>query len=161
MLSPFLVYPLEIPYPILLPLIAPTHNNLTTLAFSYTGILSLHREGQSSLFSLILNNAILCFICTWIHGSFHVYFLFIGLVMGSSRGDWIVRCCCSSYGVKNPFSSYSLFSNSSIRDSVLSAQVGCEYLPLYLSGYRRSTLETSISVSCQHAHLGVHSGVYV
>jgi hypothetical protein len=60
------------------------------------------------------DKAILCYICGWSHGSLHVYFLVGGLVPGSSggRGNLFGWWCCSSYGVANPFSSYSLFTNS-------------------------------------------------
>jgi hypothetical protein len=44
---------------------------------------------------------------------------------GAGGGGYFVRCCCSSYGVTNSFSSYSPFSNSSIKGPVLSPIVGC------------------------------------
>jgi hypothetical protein len=50
MFSPFLVSPLQTPYPIPFPTASvrvhthiPTHSCLTALAFPYTGALSLHR----------------------------------------------------------------------------------------------------------------------
>jgi hypothetical protein len=69
--------------------------------------------------------------------------------------------CCSSYGVANPFSSFSPFSNPSIGDPVLSPMDGCEYPPLYLSGTGRASQETAISGSCQQALLGIHNSVWV
>ena len=91
------------------------------------------------------------YICCWSHGSFHVYSLVGGLVPRSS-GGWgkqdLVGCfCCSSYGVINPFRSFSPFSNSSIGVPLLSPMVGCELLPLYLSGSGRASQETAISGS--------------
>jgi hypothetical protein len=66
----------------------------------------------------------LCYICS---GS-HVYSLVCGLVPGSSEGSgWLILF---SYGVANPFSSFSPFSNYSIGDPTPSAMVGCEYLTL-------------------------------
>jgi hypothetical protein len=61
---------------------------------------------------------ILCYICFWGHGSFHVYFLVGGLFPGSSGASgWLILL--SFYGVANPFNSFSPFSNSSIEDLVL------------------------------------------
>ena len=86
----------------------------------------------------------------------HVYSLVGGLVPGSSgRRDSVGWHCCSSYGVTNPFSSFSPFSSSSIGDPVLSPMVGCEHPPLYLSGFGRASQETAISSSCQKALLGI------
>jgi hypothetical protein len=36
--------------------------------------------------------------------------------------------------------------------------VGCEHLPLYLSGSGRASQEIAISRSCQQALLGMHNG---
>jgi hypothetical protein len=43
--------------------------------------------------------------------------------------------CCSLHGAANPLSSFSPFSISSIGDPTFSLMVGCEHLPLYLSGF--------------------------
>jgi hypothetical protein len=80
---------------------------------------------------LIPNKAILCYICGWSHRSLCVLF-----------GWWF-----SSWGVANPFSFFSPFSNSSTGDSVLSPIDGCDHLPLYLSGSGRASQETAISGS--------------
>jgi hypothetical protein len=50
---------------------------------------------------------------------------------------------------------------SAIGDPVLSPTVGCEHLPLYLSGSGRASQETAISGSCQQALLGIRNGVRV
>jgi hypothetical protein len=110
----------------------PTHSHLPALSFPNTGASSLHRT-KGPLLSLMLNNAVLCYICSWSHGSLHMYSLVGGLVPGSSGG--LVGCyCCSSYRVVNPFSSF-----------------------LYLSGFSSSSQETVISDSCQQSLFGLHN----
>ena len=41
-------------------------------------------QDQGPLLPLVLDKAILCYICSWSHGSLHVYSLIGGLVPGSS-----------------------------------------------------------------------------
>ena len=53
------------------------------------------------------------------------------------------------------------FSNSSIGDPVASSKVGCNNLPLYLSGSGTVSRETPISGSCQQALLDIHNSVWV
>jgi len=66
----------------------PTPSYLPTLAFPYIGAMSLHRtKGFSS--HCCQTNAILCYICSWSHGSLHVYSWGGGLVPGSSRGGLV------------------------------------------------------------------------
>jgi hypothetical protein len=73
---------------------------------------------------------------------------------GWGWGWGLAGCYChSSYGVANPFNSFSPFSNSSTGDPMLSPMVGFEHPPLYLSGSSRASHETAISGSCQHALL--------
>jgi hypothetical protein len=43
-------------------------------------------QDQGPLLPLMSNKAILCYICSWSHGSLHVYSLVGGLVSGSSGG---------------------------------------------------------------------------
>jgi hypothetical protein len=109
---------------------------------------------------LITNKAILCYICSWSHGSLHVYSLVGGLVRGSFGGT-VSLYCCSSYGSINPFSSLGPFSNSSIGNSVVSAMVGCDHLPLYLPGTGRASQETTTTGFCQQALVGIHNSVWV
>ena len=59
------------------------------------------------------DKAILCYICCWSHGSFHIYTLVSGLVPGSP-GVPVSWYCCSSYGVVIPFTSFSPSPNSSL-----------------------------------------------
>jgi hypothetical protein len=91
------------------------------------------------------DKTILYYVCSWSH----VYSFVDGLVPGSSGGGggsgWLY--CCSSYGVANPFNSFSPFSNSSIGDPVLSPVVGYEHPPLYLSGSGRASKETALNFS--------------
>jgi hypothetical protein len=65
---------------------------------------------------------------------------FLGALGG--WGIWLVDIVCSSYGVANPFSSFSTFSNSSTGNPELSLMVGCEHLHLYWSGSGRAFQET-------------------
>ena len=69
-------------------------------------------QDQRSLFPLMPNKAIFCFICAWCHESLHVYSLVGGLVPESFRGlvGWYH---CSSYGIANPFSFFGSCPNSS------------------------------------------------
>jgi hypothetical protein len=143
MLSPLLVSPLETSYPILPPpasvRVLPhpsTHFCLPALAFPYTGESNLHRT--KGLSPIDANKAILCYICGWSHGSLHVYSLVGGLVPGSSGGSgWFILLFF--LWVANPFNSFSPFSNSSIGDPMLGPMLGCEHLPLYLSGSGRAS----------------------
>ena len=48
-------------------------------------------QDQGSLFSLVSDKAILCYKCSWSHGSFNVYSLVGGLVPRSSGGSgWLI-----------------------------------------------------------------------
>jgi len=127
--------------------------------------ISLHWSIQPSLdqrpsLPLMPDKAILCYICSWNHGSLHVYSLVGGLVLRSSGGlvGWY---CCSSYRVINPFISFNPSPNSSIGVPTLSPMVGCKHSPLYLSCSGRTSQETAISGSCQQALLGISSSVWV
>jgi hypothetical protein len=64
-------------------------------------------------------------------------------------GGLVGQYCCSSYGVANPFSSFSTSPNSSIGISVFSPMVGCKHPHLYWLGSGRASQETAISGSCQ------------
>jgi hypothetical protein len=94
-----------------------------------------------------------------------VYSLVGGLVPGSSEVGLIGWCYCSFYGIADPFSSFSPFSNSSTGDTIgelmLSSMTGCKHLPVYLSGSGRASQETAISCFYQHALLGNHKSVWV
>jgi hypothetical protein len=82
-LSPFLFFPPQTPLPNL-PLPAsmkvfPPHQPSISL---HLGIEP--PQDQGSPLPLMPNKAILCYICSWGHGSLHVYSLVGGLVPGSS-----------------------------------------------------------------------------
>jgi len=88
-----------------------------------TGI-SLHwgielSQNQGPFLPLMPDKTILCYICSWSHGSPHEYSLVGGLVSGSSGvSGWLIMLFF--LWVANPFSFFSPFSNSSIGDPVLS-----------------------------------------
>jgi hypothetical protein len=80
-------------------------------------------QDQGPLLPLMTNIAILCYICSWSHGSLHVHSLGGSFVPGSSGGT-VGSCCCSFYEVASSFSSFSSFSSSFFGDPVLSRMVG-------------------------------------
>jgi len=127
-------YPLPPPSPVPLPPSPCFYENVSTtthpLQSQCPGI-TLHwgnepSQDQGLFLQWMLDNAILCYICDWSHGSLHVYSLVGGLVPGSSGGVWLVDIV-----VANPFSSFSLFSNSTIGVPVLSPMVSCKHPHLY------------------------------
>jgi hypothetical protein len=138
---------------------SPTHSDFTTLAFPNTGVLSLTRPRNCPstdarqvhpLRHMHLESWLpLCVPFGW---WFSPWELWGGLVSWYS---------CSSYGVANTFSSFSLLPNSSIGVPVLSPMFGCEHPSLYLSGSGKVFLETAISDSCQQAGLGALNSVWV
>ena len=90
MFSPFLVSPLQIPYPIYLPLLTnpPTPIPGPDIPL-YWGIEP--SQDQGPLLSLMFHKAILYYICTWSLESLHVHSLVGGLVPGSSGGTcWFI-----------------------------------------------------------------------
>jgi hypothetical protein len=123
---------------------SPTH----PLLFPCPGI-PLHwgikpSQDQGLFLPVMTNKAILCYICSWSHGSLRVYSLFGGLVPGSSGGTgWFILL----YGAANLFSSLVFvclfvclfFSVSSTGDPVLSPTVGLEQV--YLNDSKNSTRE--------------------
>jgi hypothetical protein len=116
------------PYP-------PTHTCLHALEFLYTVASIKHSQDQGSLFPLMFDKTIVCYMCSCSHGSFHVYFLVGGLVPGNS-GDsgWFIMLfsllVCKYIQLPSPFF------NSCIGDPIgspmFSSMVGCEHQPLYL-----------------------------
>jgi hypothetical protein len=95
-------------------------------------------------------------ICSWSHGSLHVYTLVGGLDPGST--GWLILFFL--WGIK-PIQLLLTFSNSSIGASVLSPMDACEHLPLYMSGSGKASQETAISSSCHQALLGIHNSVCI
>jgi hypothetical protein len=61
-------------------------------------------QDQGSLLPLMTDKAILCYICSWSHGSLYVYSLVDGLVPGSSEGtDWFLLWGCKSLQLLGSF----------------------------------------------------------
>jgi hypothetical protein len=120
MLSPFLVSPLETPYPI-----RPPHASMRMFTPTYPLLplrpgIPLHwgiepSQDLGTLLPSMSDKAILYYIWGWSHGPLHMYSL-VGSLFSRSSGCLVSWYCCSSYGVANPFSSFSPFSNSSIVD---------------------------------------------
>ena len=77
-------------------------------------------QAQGPLLPLMSSKAILCHLCGWSHGSLHVYSL-VGSILPRS----------SPKGAATFPSSFSPFSNSSIRDTALSPMAGCGHPHLY------------------------------
>jgi hypothetical protein len=109
---PLSQFPLQKPLfhyslPLLLWRCSPTHPPTPTSLPSYSPILDIKPSPyQGPLLPLMPDKTFLCYICGWNHEPLHVYPLVGGLVPGSSGGldGWY---CCSSYGVADPFSSFS------------------------------------------------------
>ena len=107
MLSPFPVSPLKIPYSIPSPYFyegapLPIH----PLLHHRHSIPKLGHQtftGQEPSLPLMSDKVILCYICSWSHGSLH--FLVGGLVPGSSgqgRGVWLVDIVVLPMGLQTP-----------------------------------------------------------
>ena len=79
-------------------------------------------QEQGPLLQMMSDKVIFCYICSWSHGSLHVFSLVGGLVPGSyGESGWLILLLF--LWVANPFSSFSPVSNSSIGDPVLSSMV--------------------------------------
>ena len=132
MISPFLISIPETPYPIPPP---PASMRVCPPIPLYWGIEPSWNQGP--LLPLMPGKAILCYIHGYSHGSLHVYSLIGGLDPESS--GWLILLFFLL--VANPFSNFSLFSNFSIGNPVLSSRVGSEHLHLYMSGSGRASQE--------------------
>jgi len=120
MLSPFLVSPPETCYPILPPPASMRmlpHPPTACLLLPHPDI-PLHwgiepSQDQRLLLPLVPNKAILYYICSWSHGTLHVYALFGCLVPGSSgESGWLVLLfflwICKPIQLLSPFFNSSL-----------------------------------------------------
>ena len=134
-LSPFPVSPLPgNPHPIFPPpasmrmLFHPLHSHLPALnSPTLRHLSSLHRtKDLSSHWCLTRQSS-----ATYAAGAMYTLWWFSPWELWG-RGRAVGWYCSSSYGVANPFSSFSPFSSSSIGIPVLSTMVGCKHLPLYL-----------------------------
>jgi hypothetical protein len=92
-IPPFLVKsPIPSPLVLLLWECSPNHPPTPASLFCHSCTLG-HRAfpGPQALLPLMPNEAILCYICRWSRGSFHVYSLVGGLVPGSSGASgWLI-----------------------------------------------------------------------
>jgi hypothetical protein len=86
-----------------------------------------------------------------------IYSLWLVVQFLGALEDLVGWYCFASYGVTNPFSSFSPFSNSSICDPMLSPSIQ----PLYLSGSGRASQERAKSDFFQPTLLGTHNSVWV
>jgi hypothetical protein len=67
----------------------PTHSHLPILTFPYTGAMESSQD-QGTLLPLMLPTKF-CYICSWNHGSLHVYSFIGELFPGSSGGSgWLI-----------------------------------------------------------------------
>jgi hypothetical protein len=92
MLNPFPVSPPQTPIPSQLlyeGAAPPTHSHVSTLPFPYLGLPA--STGPRVPLPLMPDKTILYYICSWSHGSLHVYSLVSGLVSGSFReSGWLI-----------------------------------------------------------------------
>ena len=93
---PFSSFPSKTSYP--LPS-SPAHSPLTGPGICLHWGFELSQD-QVPLLPLMSNKAILCYICSWSHGSLHVYPLVGDLVLGSSGGFWLVDIVILSMGLQ-------------------------------------------------------------
>ena len=160
MLSPFLVSPSITP-----PIPPPSPCSPTnSLPLPGPGIL-LHwgiesSQDQGPLLSMMTNKAILCYICSWSHGSLHVY---SGWWFSPWEiwGFWLFDIVVLPMGLQTPSAPSVLSLNSSTRVTKLSLMDGCVHLHLYWSSSSRASQETALSDSCQQALLGISNSVWV
>jgi hypothetical protein len=130
MLSPFLVSPLKILYPLPCPLLTNTTTPNSWLWHSptmehsfFTGLRTSptmdDRLGHPLLYMQLEPWVPPCKLFGWCIMSWEL---------------WVSSYCCSSHGAANPLCSLGPFSSCFIGDLVLSPMVGCKHQPLHLSG---------------------------
>ena len=90
----------------------------------------------------------------------HVYSLVGSLVPESFWGSGWLILLFFLWGC-SPLQLPQSLPNFFIGSPRLSLMVGCEHLPLYMSGSGRASQETAISGFCQHALLGIHNSICV
>jgi hypothetical protein len=153
MLSPLLVSPPEPLYPTPSPpasvkvlpsiFLLPTHSHLTALAFPYTGESSLHRtKALSSYWCQPMPSS-----ATYATGAMgpSMYTLWLVVYYWKFWGSgWLMLFFiwgCTPLQLLHPSP------NSSIAVPMFSPMVGCEHLPLYLSGFGWTSQEAIITGS--------------
>jgi hypothetical protein len=74
---------------------------------------------------------------------------------------WLVDIVVLPMGLQTPSAPSVISLTPPLGIPTLSAIVGCEHPPLYMSGSGWVSQETAISGSCQHAVVGIHNSVCV
>ena len=145
MLSPFLVSPPKIPYPLPPPPAPqPTHSGFLALASPILGHRIFRRPRASPPIDDWLGHPLLHMqLETW------------------ALGVLVSSYCCSTYRVADPFSSLGTFSSSSIGGPVFHPIDDCEHPLLYLPGTGIASQERAISGSCQQNLSGIFNSVWV
>jgi hypothetical protein len=136
-----------------LPIHSPTLSSLSSIPLHW-GI--KHSQAQGPLLPLMSNKAILCHICGWSHGSFCVYSLVVQ--SPGALGGLASWYCCSLHGAANPCSSFSPFSNSSIRDPQAQSS-GWLWASVSICQDLAETLRKAISGFHQQALPGIHNTI--
>jgi len=88
-------------------------------------------QEQAILFLLIADSAILCYICSWSHGSLHVYSLVSNLDPGSSGVSGGLILLFFLWGCKTLSAPLVIFLSPPLGVPVFSLMVGCKYPYLY------------------------------
>ena len=132
----------------------PTQSCVPALGFPYTRALSLHRI--KNLFSHGCPKRLSA--TDTAHAMCH--YLCNSWLLLSTLGSLVGWYCCSSYGIANPFSSFSPFSTSSI-GTLCSVQWLVVSICLSMSGSDLPFQEAAISGSFQHAFLGIQNNVSI
>ena len=141
MVSHFLISILKSPYPLPSRLLTKPHTPVSFPENPLQWDTELSQD-QRPLLPLVTGETILCYIWAGTMGP-----SLVGGLVPMTCGVHIVSYCCSSCEVANPFSSLGTFSNSSIRDTVLSPMVDWEHLILYLSGTVRASVSKHLLAS--------------
>jgi hypothetical protein len=127
----------------------PTHSYLPALAFPYTGASNPLRPKDCSSHWCPARPSSATYGVRAMGPSMCTFLLVVqSLGAPGVLSSWQY---CSPLGAASSLSYFRPFSNSSIRDIMLSPMVVCEVPPLYLPGSGRASQETAISGSCQQA----------
>ena len=122
-----------------------------------------HLQSQVPFLPRMSNKAILCHLCSHCHGSLHVYSLVGGPVPRSSAGGGVCLFIPAAPSMRLQNSSAPSVSSSTPPSwsPAFIPMVGCEHLPLYLSGSSRASQETAVTDFHQQALPGIYNSVQV